>query len=132
MKFFRILIFLIIEFFAQNVLANIYPGKYLMPKLEQRALKLFAQINCPVCQGQTIEDSATEISSQIRGLIRKKIIEKSTDEEIKQHLIENFGPSILHSPKLDSKSWILWFLPILFGGIGAWAMRKKLSCGKIS
>ena len=125
MKFFKILIFLIIYFFTQNVLANIYPEKYLTPKLEQRALELFTQINCPVCQGQTIEDSATEISVQIRELIRKKIMEKNSDEEIKQHLVENFGQNILHSPDLNTRSWLLWFLPVSFGIIGVLIMRKN-------
>ena len=52
---------IILNFFCGNSLA-ISPEKYLSEAEEQRARELFLQINCPVCAGQTIESSDTEIA----------------------------------------------------------------------
>ena len=50
---------------------------------EQRAMKLFLEVRCLVCEGQVIESSNTEFSLEMRKLIRRKILEGKSDEEIK-------------------------------------------------
>ena len=80
---------------------------------EQRAMKLFLEVRCLVCNGQVIENSDTEFSFQMRKLIRQKIAGNKSDQEIKAELVKEFGEDILTEPQNLSK-FILWFLPVFF------------------
>jgi cytochrome c-type biogenesis protein CcmH len=117
---YRIVYLLILNFliFLFNANAGIYPEKYLSDSLERRATNLFSQINCPVCQGQTISDSFVPISKQIRQIVRQKLQAGKSDEEIKIYLIENFGESIIHAVEFKLNNIYLILLPltlIIFG-----------------
>jgi cytochrome c-type biogenesis protein CcmH len=68
-------------------------------KQEQRAMALFLEVRCLVCNGQVIENSDSEFSFQMRALIRDKISSGKSDEEIKEELIQKFGEDILVSSK---------------------------------
>lgn len=80
---------------------------------EQRALNLFKEVKCLVCQGQSIAGSNTEFSANLRKIIRQKISAGLIDEEIKGDLQSEFGQQILFfsdSPSLNNRLLIL--LPI--------------------
>ena len=82
---------------------------------EQRAMALFLEVRCLVCNGQVIENSDTEFSFEMRKLIRKKIQSGSSNEEIKAYLKEEFGPDILTEINLNGFGVLLWLSPVLFG-----------------
>ena len=42
---------------------------------ENRAINLFKEVRCLVCQGQTIHESNAEIAEDLKTLIREKIDE---------------------------------------------------------
>src|SRR3989338_3835817 len=71
---------------------------------EQRAMNLFLQVRCLVCNGQVIENSDTEFAFQMRKIIREKIVTGKSDEEIKEELIRKFGKDILINSSLISSS----------------------------
>ena len=81
---------------------------------EQRARNLFLEVRCLVCEGQVIESSATEFSFEMRKLIRKKITEGKSDQEIKAELVTEFGEDILTSTDFGKNNFMLWLLPLLF------------------
>jgi len=77
-------------------------------------MSLFLEVRCPVCNGQVIENSDTEFSYQLRQLIRKKILQGESDQQIKKELIEKFGQDILISAEVNKKNIFLFILPALF------------------
>ena len=108
-----LLIFILIIAIPSRLIA--FPvEEYLPEKDEMRARKLFLQIKCPVCQGQVIENSDTEISYQLRQLVRKKIIEGKSDEEIKSYIINKFGLEAVNSTPLNANTFFLWLAPLIF------------------
>jgi len=109
----RIILSLIILLISHNSYA-LSPETRLTNDLEeQRAMKLFLEVRCLVCEGQVIESSNTEFSFEMRKLIRKKISEKKSDKEIKAELAKEFGEDILIEPSFKS-GFLLWLLPIIF------------------
>ncbi len=82
---------------------------------EQRAMKLFLEVRCLVCEGQVIENSDTAFSFEMRKLIRRKILEGKSDSEIKAELIAEFGEDILTNSK--KSDFLLWLLPLIFTAI---------------
>lgn len=99
------------------------PEDHLSRPQEQRARNLFLQVKCPVCQGQVIESSDTEIAYQLRKLIRQKITQGKSDAQIKSYLIEKYSDDILVSAPINSKTFLLWFLPLIFAVFGVILLR---------
>ena len=91
---------------------------------ENRAQKLFLEIRCLVCLGQVIENSDSQFAINVRLLVRKKITEGLNDQEIKAHLIKNFGEEILQTPTIESQP-ILWILPIFFFIFALFFINRK-------
>ena len=90
--------------FSTNLFA-LAPEKHLEDETqEQRAIELFKEVKCLVCQGQSIHGSNTEFSVNIRKIIRSKISEGLSNNAIKNHLEDEFGKQILFSPGDESKS----------------------------
>ena len=94
---------------------------------ETRAINLFKEVRCLVCQGQTIHESNAEIAEDLKTLIREKIVEGKTDKEIKGFLVEKYGDWILMTPPVKELTYVLWFAPIIIMVIGLIVIfRRKI------
>ena len=110
-------LFVVLTFLSSNAIAFI-PEEHLSESEEKRAQALFLEVRCPVCAGQVIENSDSEISYQLRKLIRTKISEGKSDAEIKSYLISEFGDDIITSPPLNLSTIFLWLFPIIIAALG--------------
>ena len=94
---------------------------------ESRAINLFKEVRCLVCQGQTIHESNAEIAEDLKKLIREKIDKGETDEEIKGFLVEKYGDWILMTAPFKELTYVLWFAPIIIMFIGLIVIfRRKI------
>lgn len=111
MKIFYRIFFAIIIFLSIN--AQALSPEERLPDLaqEERAMQLFLEVKCLVCSGQSIESSDTEFSFEMRKLIRQKISEKKSDQEVRDELVKQFGDDVLFS---SQKNFTLLFLIIGF------------------
>lgn len=92
-----------------------------------RAIDLFKETRCLVCQSQTIYDSNSELASDLKLYIQEEIISGKTDYEIKAQLVNNYGEWILMTPSLSKTNIILWFSPFVFLLLGIGFMFKYIS-----
>ena len=90
-----------------------------------RAIELFKEVRCLVCQGQTIHESNAELAEDIKKLIREKISQGETDHQIKEYLVEKYGDWILMTPPFNSLTYVLWSFPFLIMIIGAFAIYRQ-------
>ena len=98
---------------------NSFAAEEFLPEAEEkRAQNLFLQVKCLACAGQVIESSNTEVSFEMRKLIRQQILSGLSDDQIKQYLVDNYGAQILTSPPVNQETALLWFLPLIFAVIG--------------
>ena len=88
------------------------------PAQEHRARELSAQWRCLVCQNQSIDDSDAPLARDLRLLVRERLTAGDTDEAVKAYLVDRYGEFILLRPTFSPKTYILWFFPILFLGLG--------------
>ena len=91
-------------------------------KQNDRAIDLFKETRCLVCQSQTIYDSNSELATDLKLFIKEEIIAGKTDDNIKAQLVTNYGEWILMTPSLSKTNYILWFSPLIFLLIGIIAM----------
>ena len=95
-------------------------------KQNDRAIDLFKETRCLVCQSQTIYDSNSELATDLKLFIQEEIIAGKTDNDIKAQLVTNYGEWILMTPSLSKTNYILWFSPFIFLIIGIVVMFKYI------
>ena len=116
-------IFLIIFFtliqFSTNSSFSLEPDEILEnEKLETRARVISKNTRCLVCQNQSIDESNAPLAKDLRIIIRKKLVEGKSDDEVYNFLTERYGDFILLNPPFKPVTFILWLLPFLFLLIG--------------
>ena len=106
------------QFFSKNCFA-VEPDEILQnQKQEFRARNISKNIRCMVCQNQSIDESNAPLAKDLRILIRNKIEEGKTKEEIYKFLTDRYGDFILLKPPFKLSTLALWFLPFIFVLIG--------------
>ena len=70
-------------------------------------------IKCLVCQNQSIDESNSEIAKDLKVLIKNKLKNGVSDDEIYNFLRDRYGDSILLKPPLKTNTILLWFLPFI-------------------
>jgi cytochrome c-type biogenesis protein CcmH/NrfF len=87
-------------------------------RLDRAARELSSELRCPVCQGESIEDSRSEIAAEMRAFVRAKLAEGRTPEEVKEMLVASYGEWVLLAPRPEGFNLTVYVLPIvvLLGG----------------
>ena len=79
--------------------------------------KKFAEITkilrCMTCQNQTIYESETEFSKQIKKEILDQLKNNRSKAQIIDFMVERYGDYILLKPQFNKRNLILWILPFL-------------------
>ncbi len=87
--------------------------------------KIAKNLRCLICQGQSVYDSDSEFAISLKLLIKKKIREGMSEEQIYSFLKTKYGEWILYDPVFNRNTYFLWLLPLLiFLAGGAIIIRK--------
>ena len=70
-------------------------------------------LRCMTCQNQTVYESDTEFSKQIKNEILKQLDENKSKKEIINYIVDRYGEYILLKPELNKKNIFLWIFPFL-------------------
>lgn len=99
-----------------------------VPALEQHATALNKAIMCPICPGESIDQAQNTLALQMRGIVRDKLADGETDEQIKQFFVERYGPSVLLEPPRQGFSLTAWVVPPLAvtAGVGMYFMALRI------
>ena len=90
------------------------------PVLEERARNLSVNLRCMVCQNQSIDDSNAELARDLRVLVRERLQQGDTDEQVIDYVVSRYGEFVLLKPRLSMRTVLLWTAPallLLIGGI---------------
>ena len=100
------------------------------PALEARAREISRDIRCPVCQGESIDDSSAPISRDLRLIIRERLVAGDSDREVVDYIVARYGEFVLFNPRVEGTNLILWLAgPALFLaaiGIAVAAQRRRV------
>ncbi|MES2916125.1 MAG: cytochrome c-type biogenesis protein [Pseudomonadota bacterium] len=90
------------------------------PVLEARARAISSEIRCPVCRGETIDDSNAPISRDLRLIVRERLVAGDTDAEVVEYIVARFGEGVLFKPPARGANLVLWLAgpALLLAGIG--------------
>ena len=82
-----------------------------MPAMEQRSQALNRTIMCPVCPGESIDQSQVALAVQMRGIVAEKLAAGWDDEQVREFFVERYGPSVLLEPPTRGISLAVWLAP---------------------
>ena len=91
---------------------------------------LEAELVCPTCD-TTLDQSNAPVAQRMKQLIRQHIAAGWTEEQIKNDLVDQFGPGVLAEPPKSGFDLLAWLLPLgllVAGGLGvgivAWGWSR--------
>ncbi|MFQ6001113.1 MAG: cytochrome c-type biogenesis protein CcmH [Anaerolineae bacterium] len=102
--------------------------------LDEEAMEIARDLNCPLCEGLTLADCPLEVCEQMRALIREKLAQGETREEILDYFVERYGEEVLNAPPKRGFNLTAWVLPFLVLAVGAvwlsyllrgWMIRRE-------
>ena len=96
--------------------------------LEARARVVGKELRCLVCQNQSIDDSDADLARDLRVLVRERITQGDSNEEVIDYVVSRYGDFVLLNPPFKLKTYALWFGPwvILMFGIGViWLFYRR-------
>lgn len=73
--------------------------------------RIARQLYCPVCENVPLDECPTEACDQWRELIRQRLAEGWTDQEIKDYFVAQYGDHVLGDPPRRGLNWLLYLLP---------------------
>ena len=88
--------------------------------------KIAKNLRCLICQGQSVYDSDSEFAISLKLVVKNKIEEGFSEDQIYKFLTNKYGEWILYDPQFNKNTYILWFLPLLIFLFGGAIILKKL------
>lgn len=98
------------------------------PALEARARQISHDLRCPVCQGETIDDSNAPISRDLRLLVRERLVAGDSDAEVVDYIVARYGEFVLFNPRASGSGLLLWLAGpamLLVGGALAFSLTRR-------
>ncbi len=89
---------------------------------DQRAYTLDREIMCPVCDGQTIDQSHAQIAVDMKEIVREKIAEGESNKDIRDYFVARYGEVVLAAPEASGFNLLIWLMPVVIAGGGALAV----------
>ena len=76
------------------------------------------ELYCPICESTPLDVCATQACADWRQVVRTKLSEGQTEEDIKAYFLDQYGPRALAEPPRSGITLAVWILPILFVIVG--------------
>jgi cytochrome c-type biogenesis protein CcmH len=78
------------------------------PSVEDQVYAIAKELMCPVCAGQTVAESNSTLAVQMRQIIRERLQQGQTREEIIAYFVGQFGEHVLATPPRRGAGLLIW------------------------
>jgi len=98
------------------------------PALEVRARALSKELRCLVCQNQSIDDSAAPLARDLRVLVRERLTEGDSDQQVVDFVVDRYGEFVLLRPRFNWHTALLWLTPpgaLIGGALVMWLSARR-------
>jgi cytochrome c-type biogenesis protein CcmH len=87
--------------------------------LARKVKEVAAELRCPVCQGLSLADSPSELSQEMKDVVRDQLAAGKTPDEVKAYFVSKYGQWILMEPKAEGFNLVVYLLPFAMLAAGA-------------
>ncbi|MGI3092730.1 heme lyase NrfEFG subunit NrfF [Vibrio diabolicus] len=98
---------------AEQITQHVDLFEFHSVELQQRANALAKALRCPQCQNQNLVESNAQAAKDLRLKVYSMVNEGSTDQEIKDYLVQRYGNIVLYQPPFNYSTAALWIFPLL-------------------
>lgn len=103
------------------------------PALEARAREVSKILRCPVCAGETIDESNAPVSRDLRLYLRERLVAGDSDDQAVNAVVDRFGEYVLFQPRAQGINWVLYLagpLMALLGLLIGWRFIRSRGVGE--
>lgn len=93
-------------------LAQSYTNTSASQSLDDQTLAIANELQCPVCENVTVAYSNSTLAGQMRQVIREKLAQGQTHDQIIQYFVDRYGEAILPQPPKHGLNLLVWLLPV--------------------
>lgn len=112
-----------VAFFSQ-----VYAQQGTTPVTDDQVNTVARDLYCPVCENIPLDVCPTTACAQWRDLIRQKLGEGWTKQQIKDYFAMQYGDRVLGVPPTKGINWLIYVLPPVFivagGGLVVYYVRR--------
>ena len=86
------------------------------------------QMFCPVCENIPLDVCPTQACQEWRDLIRQKLADGWSSQQIKAYFAAQYGDRVLSEPPRQGLNWMVYIMPVVFFLVGIvilWNVLKK-------
>ena len=87
--------------------------------MDEAVRRVALQLQCPVCEGETVADSPSGLAHDMREVIRTKLAAGESEQQILDEFVASYGDGILTEPPKRGIALGVWLGPLLGVPIGA-------------
>lgn len=98
----------------------------LPPALEDRAREIGLGLRCPICQGESIATSPSDLAAQMMNVVRQKVGAGQDRATIEAYFVARYGEWILLDPPRRGINLVLWLGPLAAFAAGAGGLARFL------
>ncbi len=100
--------------------------KFDSPAQEAEFRDLIGKLRCLVCQNESLAGSQAGLAQDLRNEVYAMMRAGQPKDEILDFLVERYGDFVLYEPPLKPSTYLLWFGPFVFIGVGAFVVVRTL------
>ena len=89
--------------------------------------KIFKNLRCIICQGQSIYDSQSDFAESMKLVVKQKLESGMSEDEIYIFFKDQYGEWISYDPEFNTNTYFLWGLPVLIFLLGGAINLRKLA-----
>ena len=91
------------------------------------ALEVSNNLNCPVCEGQSVRDSNSQLARDMRRIVQELLDDGYTQDEVYDYFVDRYDEGILRDPPRSGIFLTLWWAPVIGIVIGALVLGTFLT-----
>lgn len=96
--------------------------------LDRRVRSVSMRLRCPVCQGESIQESPAELAQQMKSVVREQLAAGQSEQDVLNYFLAKYGDWILLEPRAEGINLLVYWIPVIFlviGGVVLFMTVKK-------
>ncbi len=124
----RFFLMAVVAAVATLALLTTTPARAQGPNLDDETNRIAKTLYCPVCPNTPLDVCSTLACAQWRALIKQKLQQGQTEQQIRDYFVQQYGDVVLGAPPAQGFNWLAYILPaigILLGAAIAWITVRQ-------
>jgi cytochrome c-type biogenesis protein CcmH len=83
------------------------------PTLDDRVNQVASQLQCPICNGESVADSPSALAGQMRTVIRQQLQSGASEQQVISYFVARYGEGIRQDPPKSGFTLLMWLGPVV-------------------